>query len=151
MVEQTMSASHARPSRAPRAAAKSSGESTSRNFSPSPEHELDSETPALMPLPWRPLMLPLSSLRPPSRKSRIHSKAQIRQIADSILAFGCINPIVVDQHRRIRAGIARFEAAKQLGLKRIPVISVEHLSEAQLRAYALADNKLAEKAGWDRE
>jgi DNA modification methylase len=96
-------------------------------------------------------MLPPSSIRSPDRKTRTHSKAQIQQIADSILHLGFINPIVIDGRGKIIAGCARFEAAKILKLQRIPVIRVEHLSEAQVRAYSLADNKLAEKAGWDRE
>ena len=65
--------------------------------------------------------------------------------------MGFINPVVVDHRRKIVTGHGRFEAAKLLGLIRIPVICVEHLSDAQLRAYSLADNKLAERAGWDRE
>ena len=68
-----------------------------------------------------------------------------------ILHLGFINPIVVDRRRKIVAGIGRFEAAKLFGLNLIPVICVEHLSDAQLRAYSLADNKLGERAGWDRE
>ena len=72
-------------------------------------------------------------------------------MATSIFHFGFINPIVVDRRRRIVAGHGRFEAAKLLGIRLIPVICVEHLSDAQLRAYSLADNKLAERAGWDRE
>jgi DNA modification methylase len=104
-----------------------------------------------MKLPWRPLMLSPSAIRSADRKTRTHSKGQIRQIADSILHLGFINPIVIDQRGKIIAGHARFEAAKLLSLKRIPVIRVEHLSEAELRAYSLADNKLAETSGYDRE
>ena len=104
-----------------------------------------------MRLPWRPLMLPLNALRQADRKARTHSKQQIRRIADSILHLGFINPIVVDRRRKIVAGHGRFEAAKLLGLRLIPVICVERMSDAQLRAYRLADNRLAERAGWDRE
>jgi DNA modification methylase len=96
-------------------------------------------------------MLPPSSLRSAGRRTRTHSKVQIQQIADSILHFGFITPVVIDGRGKIIVGQGRFEAAKLLRLQRIPVIRVEHLSEAQLRAYSLADNKLAEKAGWDRE
>ena len=102
-------------------------------------------------LPWRPLMLPLNALSQADRKARTHSKGQIRRIADSIRHLGFINPVVVDRRRKIVAGIGRFEAARLLGLRAIPVICVEHLSEAQLRAYSLADNRLAERAGWDRQ
>ena len=98
-------------------------------------------------LPWLVEMLPVSKLRPSKRNPRTHSKKQIREIANSLLRFGVINPAVVDGHGRLVAGHARTEAAKLLGLKTIPVIRVTHLSEAEIRAYALADNKLASKAG----
>jgi hypothetical protein len=91
------------------------------------------------------------SLRPAERNARTHSKKQIQQIADSMSRFGVINPVIVDDHRRIIAGHARNEAAKLLGLRQIPVIPVSHLNETEIRAYMLADNRLAEKAGWDRE
>ena len=65
--------------------------------------------------------------------------------------FGVINPVVADEHGQIVAGHARVEAARLLGLKQIPVIRLSHLSETEIRAYMLADNKLAEKAGWNRE
>ena len=92
-----------------------------------------------------------AELVPSHRNARTHSKKQIRQIADSIREFGFINPIVVDRHRRVVAGHGRLEAARLLGLTEVPTISVAHLSEAAVRAYALADNRLAEKAGWSRE
>ena len=95
--------------------------------------------------------LPLRNLRPSRRNPRTHSKKQIRQIADSMLRFGVINPLIVDDRGRIAAGHARAEAAKLLGLRQVPVIRLSHLSETEIRAYLLADNKLAEKAGWDRE
>jgi DNA modification methylase len=91
------------------------------------------------------------SLRLAQRNARTHSKKQIRQIADSMLRFGVINPLIVDDRGRIVAGHARAEAAKLLGLKEVPCIRLSHLSETEIRAYMLADNKLAEKAGWDRE
>jgi len=96
-------------------------------------------------------MLSPEGLRAPRRNARTHSKKQIRAIADSMSRFGVINPIIADEHGCIVAGHARAEAAKLLGLRRVPVIRVSHLSEAEIRAYMLADNKLAEKAGWDRE
>ena len=102
-------------------------------------------------LPWPIEMLPPRGLRPAQRNARTHSKKQIRQISDSIERFGVINPLIADDHGRIVAGHARAEAAKLLGLKRVPVIRLSHLNEAEIRAYMLADNKLAEKAGWDRE
>jgi ParB-like chromosome segregation protein Spo0J len=93
-------------------------------------------------------MLPPRGLRPAQRNARTHSKKQIRQIADSIERFGVISPIIADDRGRIVAGHARVEAAKLIGLKHVPVIRVSHLSETEIRAYMLADNKLAEKAGW---
>jgi ParB-like nuclease domain len=102
-------------------------------------------------LPWPVEMLSPRSLRPAQRNARTHSKKQIRQIAESFRRFGVINPVIVDDHSRIAAGHARVEAAKLLGLKHVPVIRLSHLNETEIRAYMLADNKLAEKAGWDRE
>jgi ParB-like chromosome segregation protein Spo0J len=77
--------------------------------------------------------------------------ARTRQIADSIAAFGFLVPILIDQGGRIIAGHGRYAAAVLLGLQEVPVIQVEGLSEAKRRALALADNKIAENAGWDRE
>ena len=96
-------------------------------------------------------MVGLGRLRLARRNARTHSKKQIRQIADSMLRFGVINPLIVDDQGRIVAGHGRFAAAELLGLKRLPVIRLSHLSEEEIRAYMLADNRLAEKAGWDRE
>ena len=92
-----------------------------------------------------------NELRPYTRNARAHSPKQIAEIAASIKAFGFNNPILIDKDSGIVAGHSRFEAAKQLGLATVPTIRLEHLSDAQKRAYILADNKLAEKAGWDRE
>jgi DNA modification methylase len=91
------------------------------------------------------------TLRPYARNARTHSAKQIAQIAASIKAFGFNNPVLVDREGGIVAGHGRVEAAKQIGLATVPVIRLEHLSDAEKRAYILADNKLAEKAGWDRE
>ena len=89
------------------------------------------------------------SLTPYARNARTHSKAQIEQIAGSISAFGFINPIIIDETGMIVAGHARVLAAKELGLVQVPVIPIDHLSKDEKRAYILADNKLAESAGWD--
>jgi len=96
-------------------------------------------------------MLPPGRLRPAERNARTHSKKQVQQVANSIVEFGFINPIVADERGRIVAGHARLEASKLLGLKSVPVIRVSHLNETQLRALMLADNKIAANAGWDRE
>lgn len=102
-------------------------------------------------LPWPIEMLSPRRLRPAERNARTHSKKQIQQIADSMARFGVTNPIIADSHSRIVAGHARAEAAKLIGLKQVPVIRISHLSEAEIRAYMLADNQLAAKAGWNRE
>jgi len=91
----------------------------------------------------------IQRLVPYPRNARTHSKRQIRQIADSIRAFGFTNPVLVDRSGTIVAGHGRVEAAKLLGMDKVPTICLENLNEDQIRAYILADNKLAEKAGWD--
>jgi DNA modification methylase len=96
-------------------------------------------------------MLPPHALRPYRRNARTHSKGQIKQIAASMKRFGFTNPILVSDDYEIIAGHGRFEAAKLLGLAGVPVVRLSHLSEDERRAYVLADNRLAEKAGWDRE
>lgn len=102
-------------------------------------------------LPWQVDMFPLRQLKPSARNARTHSKAQVRQIADSMKRFGFTNPLIADDSGQIVAGHGRLEAAKLLGLKLVPVIRLTHLTETELRAYMLADNKLAQNAGWDRE
>jgi DNA modification methylase len=96
-------------------------------------------------------LCPLSRLTPFKNNARTHSKKQIRQIANSIKRFGFTNPVLVDNAGGIIAGHGRVEAAKLLGLATVPSIRLSHLSETEKRAYILADNRLAEKAGWDRE
>lgn len=93
----------------------------------------------------------VDKLRAAERNARTHSAKQINQIADSIRTFGFINPVLVDDGDRIVAGHGRFEAARKLGFSSVPVIRLTHLSEAELRAYAIADNRLAELSGWDRD
>ena len=93
----------------------------------------------------------VDSLIPYARNARTHSEAQIDQIAASIREFGWTNPILVDGESGIIAGHGRVLAARKLGQDEVPVIELAHLSEAQRRAYVLADNKLALNAGWDDE
>ena len=95
--------------------------------------------------------LPVAALKPYDRNARTHSPKQIRQLAASIEEFGFTNPVLIDSNRRIVAGHGRVDAAKLLGLDTVPVICLDDLNEAQIRAYVIADNKLAENAGWDRE
>jgi len=90
-------------------------------------------------------------LKPRARNPRIHSVRQIKQIAASIEEFGFVNPVLVDGSDGIIAGHGRVEAAKRLGMRDIPTVRVDHLTPAQVRAYVIADNKLAENAGWDRK
>ena len=92
-----------------------------------------------------------TALTPNRRNARTHSKKQIEQIAASITAFGFLVPILVDEPGNIIAGHGRHAAAQHLGLDKVPVIAVNGLSPAKKRALALADNKIAENAGWDRE
>jgi DNA modification methylase len=92
-----------------------------------------------------------ASLKPSTNNARIHSPRQIKQIAQSIEEFGFMNPILIDEERRIICGHGRWAASKLLDLKTVPTLKFSHLTEAQKRAYILTDNKLAEKAGWDRE
>ena len=92
-----------------------------------------------------------ASLRPWAKNARTHSKKQLRQIAKSIETFGFTNPVLIDQHGTILAGHGRVEAAKSLGMAAVPCLRIEHMTEAEKRAYVIADNKLALNAGWDEE
>lgn len=94
---------------------------------------------------------PIEALIPYARNSRTHSDAQVAQIAASIREFGWTNPVLVDGSNGIIAGHGRVLAARKLGFDQVPVIELAHLTESQKRAYVLADNKLAENAGWDDE
>lgn len=96
-------------------------------------------------------MWPISRLKPYEKNSRTHSEGQVEQIAASIVEFGFTNPVLVDKANGIIAGHGRVEAAKTLGLAEIPVIVLDYLTDAQRRAYIIADNKLALNAGWDFE
>ncbi|MCC6949138.1 MAG: ParB N-terminal domain-containing protein [Bradyrhizobiaceae bacterium] len=93
----------------------------------------------------------VDALRPYARNARTHKRYQIRKIAKSIDKFGFVNPILIDDDFTIIAGHGRVEAAKLLGRRTVPAIKLSHLSEADRRAYVIADNKLALDAGWDRE
>src|SRR6202167_849482 len=93
----------------------------------------------------------INKLIPWARNPRTHSDAQIAQIAASIAEFGFNNPILVDTKAGIIAGHGRLLAARTLGLTEVPVIVLDHLSEAEKRAYIIADNQLALNAGWDED
>jgi hypothetical protein len=94
-------------------------------------------------------MMPTSRLVPYIRNARTHSADQIAQIAASIAEFGFTNPILIGEDDVIIAGHGRLMAAQTLGLPDVPVIVLDHLSESQRRALVLADNRIAENAGWD--
>jgi ParB-like chromosome segregation protein Spo0J len=93
----------------------------------------------------------IGTLRPNPRNGRTHSKKQLKQIAASIRQFGFINPVIVDNDDTVLAGHGRLGAARMNGLTHVPIIRLHQLSPAQKRAYVIADNKIAEQAGWDRE
>ena len=93
----------------------------------------------------------IASLRPYPGNARTHSKRQIRQIADSIERFGFTNPILISDDNEIIAGHGRVLAAKELGMACVPTVRLSHLSAEERKAYVLADNKLAQNAGWDAE
>jgi hypothetical protein len=96
-------------------------------------------------------LIPTSDLIPYARNSRTHSEAQVTKIASSIKEFGFINPVVTDGKNGIVAGHGRVLAANKLGLKEVPCVEASHLTEAQKRAYVIADNRMALDAGWDFE
>lgn len=102
-------------------------------------------------LPAKLEVLALDRLVPYARNARTHSETQVAEIAASIREFGFTNPVLISDEGDIIAGHGRVMAARRLGLGEVPCIRLSHLSDAQRRAYVLADNKLAEKAGWDNE
>lgn len=95
--------------------------------------------------------IPIDRLRPSPTNPRTHSKKQLRQLAKAIERFGFTNPIIVAEDNTILAGHGRVEAVKGLGLTEVPCIRLTDMSEAERRAYIVADNKLAELAGWDED
>ena len=95
--------------------------------------------------------VPIDHLVPYARNARIHSKEQILQLRASLREFGFVNPVIVDRDLNIIAWHGRVAAAKAEGLTEVPCVFAEHLTDAQKRAYILADNRLALSAGWDEE
>ena len=91
------------------------------------------------------------TLKPYKRNARTHSARQINLIMRSLKAFGFNNPIIIDDDYGVIAGHGRLTAAIQLGMEKVPTIRLIHMNEQEKQAYILADNKLAEKAGWDNE
>ena len=106
-----------------------------------------------MTLPWmaaKILLRPVAELRPHAGNARVHSAEQLEQIKPSMLAFGFTNPLLVDEGGVLIAGHGRLEAATALGMTKVPVIVLRHLSTAQKEALRLADNRIAENATWDQ-
>ena len=95
--------------------------------------------------------IPVSDLIPYARNARTHSEQQVAQIAGSIQEFGFNNPVLIDADNGIIAGHGRVMAAGRLKLQTVPCIRLTHLSDAQRRAYILADNRIALNSGWDTE
>src|SRR5216683_6146809 len=91
----------------------------------------------------------MGELKPDAANPRLHSKKQIRQIADSIEAFGFNVPILIDRDDKVIAGHGRLLAARALGWTEVPTLCLDHLTPAQARAFTIADNRLAEVATWD--
>jgi len=94
-------------------------------------------------------MMPVADLVPYANNARTHSEAQIDKLCASIAEFGFVNPVLVDGQGVIIAGHGRVMAAKKSGLTAVPTLLVDHLTEAQKKAYIIADNQLALDAGWD--
>src|SRR6266568_5785397 len=95
--------------------------------------------------------LSINQIKLNRRNSRTHSAKQVRQIANSVVAFGFTNPLLVSEDGELIAGHGRYKAAELLGLAEVPVIVLSGLSPAKRRALAIADNKIGENSGWDRE
>jgi len=96
-------------------------------------------------------MVAIDALIPYARNARTHSDAQVAQIAASIVEYGWTNPVLTDGDKGVIAGHGRLMAARKLGVKEVPVIELAHLTPEQKKAYILADNRIAENAGWDQD
>jgi hypothetical protein len=94
-------------------------------------------------------MWPIEKLVPYEKNARTHSPEQVAQLSASIVEFGFVNPILVDTEAGVIAGHGRLAAAKDLGLDEVPVVVLDHLTPTQRKAYIIADNQLAQNAGWD--
>jgi ParB-like chromosome segregation protein Spo0J len=102
-------------------------------------------------IPTKMQNVPIDELIPYINNARIHSDEQIVQLQASIREFGFVQPILIDGKHNIIAGHGRVEAARREGMAEIPCVFVEHLTEAQRKAYIIADNRLAELASWDNQ
>jgi DNA modification methylase len=93
----------------------------------------------------------IDTIKPFDRNPRTHTKAQIQQIGNSILKFGWVNPILIDENNEIIAGHGRLLAGKEIGYDKVPVAQIKHLSKAEKLALLIADNKISDNAGWDED
>lgn len=96
-------------------------------------------------------LVPIDKLVPYQNNARTHSPAQIQKLRSSLREFGFINPVLIDRDYGVIAGHGRIEAARAEGITEVPCVFVDHLTEAQKKAYILADNRMALDAGWDEE
>ena len=96
-------------------------------------------------------LINIDELIPYANNARTHSKEQISKLRSSLREFGFVNPVLIDKDKTIIAGHGRVMAAREEGIEKVPCVLVEHLTEAQKKAYILADNRLALDAGWDEE
>lgn len=96
-------------------------------------------------------LITVDELIPYANNARTHSKEQIKKLRSSLREFGFVNPVLIDKEKNIIAGHGRIAAAKEEGIQEVPCVLVEHLTEAQKKAYILADNRMALDAGWDSE
>ena len=94
---------------------------------------------------------PTASLKASARNARTHSAKQIHKISASVQKFGFVSPVLIDGEGEVVAGHGRLAAAKELGMAEVPTICLDHMNEADLRTYRIADNQLATLAGWDEE
>lgn len=115
---------------------------------PVPDEKLTAAAMVRLP-PYR--LTAIEELEPYEGNARTHTDAQVEKIAASIREFGFTNPVLIDRDGGIIAGHGRVLAAELLGLEKVPTIRLSHLSDAQRRAYIIADNRLALDAGWDDE
>ena len=96
-------------------------------------------------------LVPVTKLVPYVNNARTHSPEQINKLRASLREFGFINPVIIDRNYGVIAGHGRIMAAKEEGITEVPCVFADHLSEAQKKAYILADNRMAMDAGWDEE
>ena len=96
-------------------------------------------------------LVPITKLVPYVNNARTHSPEQITKLRSSLREFGFINPVVIDRDYGVIAGHGRIMAAKEEGIKEVPCVFADHLTEAQKKAYIIADNRMAMDAGWDEE